>query len=277
MTTAAMPSRPSTGHRVSRWVADHLVVFFGALVLVYLFLPISVVVIFSFNNPAGRLNYTFNEFTLDNWLNPCTGDLCASVGKSLQIAFLTTVVATVLGTLVAFALSRHRFRGRSATNLLIFLPMASPEVVMGSSLLALFVASGVPLGFTTILVAHIMFSVSFVIVTVKARLAGLDPRLEQAAMDLYANELQTFRKITLPLVFPGILAASLLAFSLSFDDFIITNFNSGRTVTFPLFVWGAAQRGVPPQVNVIGTAMFLVALSAVLAGQFAGSWRAKRR
>jgi spermidine/putrescine transport system permease protein len=277
VTTAALPSRPSARHRLSRWVADHLVVFFGALVLVYLFLPISVVVLFSFNNPAGRLNYTFNEFTLDNWLNPCTGDLCASVGKSLQIAFLTTVVATILGTLVAFALGRHRFRGRSGTNLLIFLPMASPEVVMGSSLLALFVASGVPLGFTTILIAHIMFSVSFVVVTVKARLAGLDPRLEQAAMDLYATEWQTFRKVTLPLVFPGILAASLLAFSLSFDDFIITNFNSGRTVTFPLFVWGAAQRGVPPQVNVIGTMMFLAALTAVLIGQFAGSWRAKRR
>jgi spermidine/putrescine transport system permease protein len=271
------PYRPSFRHRAGRWVADHLVVFFAALVLLYLFLPIFVVVLFSFNDPAGRLNYTFNEFTLDNWLNPCTGDLCASVGRSLQIAFLTTAAATVLGTLMAFALGRHRFRGRSATNLLIFLPMASPEVVMGSSLLALFVASGASLGFWTILIAHIMFSLSFVVVTVKARVASLDPRLEQAAMDLYASEWQAFRKVTLPLVFPGILAAGLLAFSLSFDDFIITNFNSGRTVTFPLYVWGAAQRGVPPQVNVIGALMFITALTIVLAGQLASMRRSRAR
>ena len=170
---------------------------------------------------------------------------------------------------MAFALVRHRFRGRAAANVLTFLPMASPEIVMGSSLLALFVSSGFAgaLGFWTILVAHIMFCLSFVVVTVKARLAGLDPRLEQAAMDLYANEWQTFRKVTFPLVFPGILAAALLSFSLSFDDFIITNLNAGQEVTFPMYVWGAAQRGIPPQINVIGTAMFLLALALVLAGE----------
>jgi spermidine/putrescine transport system permease protein len=166
---------------------------------------------------------------------------------------------------MAFALVRHRFRGRSATNLLIFLPMATPELVMGTSLLALFVAGGVQLGFWTIVIAHVMFCVSFVVVTVKARLAGMDSRLEEAAMDLYASPWQTFRRVTLPLVFPGIMAAALLAFSLSFDDFIITNFNSGTTVTFPMYVWGANQRGVPPQVNVIGTAMFAIALLLVLA------------
>ncbi|MDX6300384.1 MAG: spermidine/putrescine transport system permease protein, partial [Nocardioidaceae bacterium] len=171
------------------------------------------------------------------------------------------------GTLMAFAMVRHYFRGRSAANLMIFLPMASPEIVLGSSLLALFASAGLAakLGFWSILVAHIMFCLSFVVVTVKARLAGLDSSMEQAAMDLYANEWQTFWRITFPLIFPGILAAALLAFSLSFDDFIVTNFNHGNTVTFPMFVWGAAQRGIPPQVNVIGTLMFLVALGLVAA------------
>ena len=172
---------------------------------------------------------------------------------------------------MAFAMVRQRFRGRSATNLFIFLPMASPEIVLGSSLLALFVSSGFGgrLGFWTILIAHVMFCLSFVVVTVKARLTGMDSRLEQAAMDLYANEWQTFWRITFPLVFPGILAAALLSFSLSFDDFIITNLNAGTTVTFPMFVWGSAQRDIPPQINVIGTAMFLLALVLVLGGELA--------
>ena len=257
-----------TRHRVVRWLADRLVVFAGIAVLAYLFLPIAIVVLLSFNKPASRLSYSFNEFTLDNWLNPCgAGDLCASLAISAQIGLLATMVATVLGTLMAFALARHRFRGRAGTNLLVFLPMATPEVVLGSSLLALFVASAVPLGFWTVLIAHIMFCLSFVVVTVKARLAGMDPRLEEAAADLYATEWQTFRRITLPQVLPGILAAALLAFSLSFDDFIITNFNSGSTITFPMYVWGSAQRGVPPQVNVVGTAMFGIALLLVLGGE----------
>jgi spermidine/putrescine transport system permease protein len=251
--------------RLRRWVADHWILATGLFVLGYLFLPIAVVVGLSFNRPSSRLSYDFNEFTLDNWTSPCgPGDMCDAVVRSVQIGFVATVVATVLGTLMAFAMVRHRFRGRSATNLLIFLPMATPEVVMGSSLLALFVAGGVPLGFWTVVIAHVMFCVSFVVVTVKARLSGLDARLEEAAMDLYASEWQTFRRITLPLVFPGIVAGALLAFSLSFDDFIITNFNSGTTVTFPMYVWGASQRGIPPQVNVIGTAMFLVSLLLVL-------------
>jgi spermidine/putrescine transport system permease protein len=167
---------------------------------------------------------------------------------------------------MAFALVRHRFRGRSTTNVLIFLPMATPEVVMGSSLLALFTAAGLAgsLGFWSILVAHVMFCVSFVVVTVKARLQGMDSSLEQAAMDLYATEWQAFWRVTFPLVFPGILAAALLSFSLSFDDFIITNFNHGNTITFPMYVWGSAQRGIPPEVNVVGTVMFLLALLLVL-------------
>jgi spermidine/putrescine transport system permease protein len=251
--------------KLGRWLADHWVLGAGILVLGYLFLPVAVVVGLSFNRPSSRLSYDFNEFTVDNWTSPCgPGDMCDAVLRSAQIGFVATVGATLLGTLMAFALVRHRFRGRSTTNLLVFLPMATPEVVLGSSLLALFVAGGVPLGTGTVIIAHVMFCLSFVVVTVKARLSGMDSRLEEAAMDLYASEWQTFRRVTLPLVFPGILAAALLAFSLSFDDFIVTNFNSGTTVTFPMYVWGAAQRGIPPQVNVVGTLMLLVSLLLVL-------------
>ncbi|MFU8870539.1 ABC transporter permease [Micromonospora sp. SL4-19] len=250
--------------RISRWLADRWVMGVALLVLGYLSLPILVVAGLSFNRPASRLSYDFNEFTLDNWTQPCaTSDMCDAVIRSMEIGLIATVVSTVLGTLMAFALVRHGFKGRAGINGLIFLPMATPELVMGTSLLALFVAAGVPQGFWTIVIAHVMFCVSFVVVTVKARLAGMDRRLEEAAMDLYASEWQTFRRITLPLVLPGIVAAALLAFSLSFDDFIITNFNAGTTVTFPMYVWGAAQRGIPPQVNVIGTAMFAIALLLV--------------
>ncbi len=262
------PRRRSLLARVTSVARRHAVTGFAVLVLAYLFVPIGVVVAFSFNDPAGRFNFAWQQFSLDAWLNPCSpGGMCDSVVLSLQIGLLATLVSTVLGTLLAFGLVRHRFRGRTSTSLLVFLPMATPEVVLGASLLTLFVNVGVQTGFATIVLAHILFNVSFVVVTVKARLAGLDSRLEEAAMDLYANTWQTFRRITLPLAAPGILAGALLAFALSFDDFIITNFNSGNSITFPMYVWGAAQRGVPPQVNVIGTAMFLLALLAVGAAE----------
>jgi spermidine/putrescine transport system permease protein len=243
--------------------------------LCYLLLPNLVVVLFSFNKPNGRFNYTWQRFSFDAWRHPCAAPgMCQSLGLSLKIGIAATVASTVLGTMIAFALARYRFRGRTASNLLIFMPMATPEVVMGSSLLTLFVSLGIPLGRTTILIAHIMFCLSYVVVTVKARIAGLDPRLEQAAADLYATELQTFRRITLPLVAPGIAAGALLAFSLSFDDYIVTNFNaSNASITFPMYVWGAAARGTPVQINVIGTAMFLVAVLAVGIGQLAGRRR----
>jgi spermidine/putrescine transport system permease protein len=266
--------------RVGKWLSDHLILGIGMLVLLYMFVPIFIVIGMSFNEPAGRNSYEFNKFTLHNWTHPCEPlGMCDSVVLSIQIGLLATLIATILGTLMAFALVRHRFRGRSVANVFTFLPMASPEIVMGSSLLALFVASGFAgqLGFPTILIAHILFCLSFVVVTVKARLAGLDPRLEQAAMDLYANEWQTFWRITFPLVFPGILSAALLSFSLSFDDFIITNLNAGQEVTFPMFVWGAAQRGIPPQINVIGTVMFLLAMMLVLSGELNNRRRARAR
>jgi spermidine/putrescine transport system permease protein len=263
--------------RFWRWVADHWVMVVGLLVLAYLFLPIVVVFLVSVNRPANRLSYDLSPtWTLEYWADPFgAAGLGAALRVSVGIALAATLVATVLGTLMAFALARHRFRGRSTTNVLIFLPMATPEVVMGSSLLALFVTLRVPLGFWTVVIAHILFCLSFVVVTVKARLAGLDPRLQEAAMDLYANEWQTFRRVTLPLVLPGIAAAALLSLSLSFDDFIITNFNSGTTVTFPMYVWGAAQRGIPREVNVVGTAVFLLAFVLVVIVQLRSRRKAR--
>jgi spermidine/putrescine transport system permease protein len=273
--TGTAARRPSIPRRAGRWLGEHMVTLYAVLAFAYLFVPIAYTVAFSFNN-AGRSNLVWHGFTLRNWRNPCGApDVCGALGTSLRVGLLATAAATVLGTMIAFALARHRFHGRAATNLLIFLPMATPEVVLGASLLTLFLNMKINPGFWTIVVAHVMFCISFVVVTVKARLASLDPTLEQAAMDLYADERQTFRRVTLPLVAPGILAAALLAFALSFDDFIITNFNSGNVNTFPKFVYVSATRGIPPQANVIGTAMFVLALLVVLAGMALG--HARRR
>ena len=249
------------------WVRKHLVLILGLLVLVYTFIPIFVVVLMSFNDPASRLIYRFDGFTLHNWLNPCEDpSMCDALGRSIEIGLLSTLGSTILGTLAAFALVRHSFRGRSVANIVIFLPMAAPEIVLGSSLLALFVGAGFAgqLGFWTILIAHIMFCLSFVVVTVRSRLAGMTDTLEQAAADLYATPAQTFWRVTFPLVFPGILGAALLSFSLSFDDFIVTNLNSGNTTTFPMYVYGQERVGVPMQVNVVGTLMFVVSIAIVL-------------
>jgi spermidine/putrescine transport system permease protein len=253
------------------------------MVLVYLFIPIGVVMLLSFNKPSSRsLTYVLDlkkfHFSWDNWTDPFgAAGLRDSLTLSIQIGFLATVIATVLGTLISFALVRHRFVGRPVVNSLIFLPMATPEIVMGTSLVILFLALGLPLGFLTILIAHVMFCISFVVVTVKARLAGMDPALQEAAMDLYATPAQAFRLVTLPLAMPGIVAAALLSFSLSFDDFIITNFASGQTVTFPMFIWGSNQRGIPPQVNAIASAMFLISLAFVVLGQLRTRRRSARR
>jgi len=248
-----------------RWVRRHILTAYAILALVYLFLPISVVVAFSFNNPRGRLNYTWEGFTLKNWANPFGyPGLSGALKVSIELALLSSLAATALGTLAALALVRYRFRGSATTNMLIFIPMTTPEVVMGASLLTLFVNWRVPQGFGTILIAHILFNISFVVVTVRARLVGFDRHLEEAAMDLGANELVTFTRVTLPLIMPGIMAAGLLAFALSIDDFVITYFNAGSTVTFPLFVWGAARVATPPQINVIGTAIFVIAVTGML-------------
>lgn len=266
MSADVAPKAPASV-RLRNWFGNNALKVYALIAFAYLLLPVAYTFVFSFND-AGRTNIVWQGFTLDNWKNPCGApQVCESVVNSIVLALGVTIVSTLLGTLMAFALVRYQFRGRGTTNLTIFLPMATPEVVLGSSLLALFLNIFVPLGFWTVFIAHVMFCISFVVVTVKARLSSLDPRLEQAAMDLYASEREAFRRITLPLVAPGIAAAALLAFSLSFDDFIITNFNSGQFTTFPKFVYVSATRGIPAQANVIASAMFFIALALVLVAQ----------
>jgi spermidine/putrescine transport system permease protein len=282
MTSAAQALDSATVGRVRdlpalRFVRRHVLSVYAVLALAYLFLPIVIVVLFSFNNPKGRFNFTWEGFTLKNWENPFGyPGLGGALRVSIEIALLSSLFATVLGTLVALALVRYKFRGSATTNLLIFIPMTTPEVVMGASLLTLFVNWRVPQGFGTILIAHILFNISYVVVTVRARLVGFDRHLEEAAMDLGANEWITFVKVTLPLIMPGILAAGLLAFALSIDDFVITYFNAGATITFPLFVWGAARVATPPQINVIGTAIFIIAVTGMLATIVFQNYRSRK-
>lgn len=254
-----------------RWLRGRGFPIYMTLAFGYLFLPVLLVILFGFNANRGRFNFTWQGFTLTHWDSvfgsPFGGvpGLFDSLQVSLRLAFLSSLGATLLGTLIALALVRYRFQGRDTTNVLLFLPMATPEVVMGSSLLALFLAIRFPLGFGSLLAAHILFNISYAVVTVKARLQGFDRHLEEAAMDLYANEWETFRRVTLPMILPGVFAAFLLGFALSFDDFIISNFNSGpTTVTFPLYIWGAARVGVPPEVNVLGTLVFVVTVAIML-------------
>jgi spermidine/putrescine transport system permease protein len=247
-----------------RWKRALLPIYLGAA-LIYMFVPVLVVIAFSFNDNQGRFNVTWQGFTFRHWLDPFADPtIIKAVGVSLLIALLSAVFATVLGTLIALALARYSFKGRSATNVLLFFPMATPEVVLGSSLLGLFVALRIGTGFMTILLAHVLFIISYAVATVRARIVGFDRHLEEAAMDLYANEWETFRRVTLPMIMPGVFAAFLLGFALSVDDFIVTNFTSGSIQTFPVYVWGAARRGIPPQVNVVGTALFIITVSAML-------------
>jgi spermidine/putrescine transport system permease protein len=252
---------------VWRFVKRHALTVYALAVCAYLMLPIAVVILFSFNAPEGRFNYVWSGFTLDHWLdwNSVIG-IQDAVETSIVIGLLATGLATVLGTLMALAIVRHSFRGRGATNLVVFLPMSTPEIVLGASLLTLFLnTTYFQLGFWTIFIAHVMFIVSYIVVTVKARLIGFDRHLEEAAMDLGANEWTTFRKVTLPLLMPAILSAALLGFALSIDDFVITYFVAGPGQTFPVLVWGIARVSVPPQVNVVASAIFLVAITIALA------------
>jgi spermidine/putrescine transport system permease protein len=260
---------PKRGALASTWtfVRRHVLTVYSVLFFIYLMLPIAVVVVFSFNNPVGKFNYVWQGFTLDNWhyWNGVPG-IQGAIQLSVEIALVASLIATALGTMIALALVRYRFRFRAATNILIFLPLSTPEIVLGASLLTLFLNfTFFPFGYWTILIAHVMFCVSFAVVTVKARLIGFDRHLEEAAMDLGANEWTTFQKVTLPLIVPAVLAAFLLCFSISVDDFVVTYFVSGSSVTFPIYVWGAARVGAPAQVNVIGTAIFLIAISGALA------------
>ncbi len=227
------------------------------LVIGWLVLPIAVMIIFGFNDTRGRFNTTWQGFTF-KWYGKLfeIDDLTQALVNSILIAVLTMLIAGVLGSLIGLALGRYRFRGAGAMNLVMFAAIACAEIVMGASLLSLFVTIAVPLGFWTIVISHVMFSISFVAVTVRARVMTLDSSLEEAARDLGAGTWDTFRLVTFPMIFPGVLAGSMLAFALSIDDFVITNFNSGGTVTFPLWIWGATRVGIPPQVNVMGTLIF---------------------
>ncbi len=233
----------------------------SVLALLYLFIPVFIVVLFSFNDNKGRFNFTWQGFTLDHWAHPFSNpDLATALKNSVLIAIIATLLATVLGTFMALSLVRYRFRGRGTVDFYVFLPLATPEVVLGAALLALFLSAGTSTGFATIVIAHTMFTISYVVVTVKARLEGMDRHIEEAAMDLGATEWATFRKITLPMIAPGVGAAALLAAAISIDDYVITSFNAGQTQTFPLFIFGATRQGVPPEVNVLATALLVIVL-----------------
>jgi len=266
--TAAAPpyvARESAPSRAWRWLREHAINIYAGLAIGYLLIPIAVIIFFSFNNPAGRYNYTWVGFTLDHWRNVFgIPELNDALFTSLRLALFATLISTAIGTLMALALVRYQFFGRRSANFLIVIPMATPEVVMGAALLSFFLVLGTPsLGFPTLLIAHVMFCISFVVVVVRSRLIGFDRSLEEAARDLGANAFQTFRLVTLPLILPGIIGAALLAFALSIDDFVVSNFNSGTTVTFPLYIFGAAQRGIPVEVNGIATILFTVSVIAM--------------
>lgn len=271
----------SPGGRVGR-AAINVVAGFG---LLYLFLPIFVIVAFSFNQPKGRFNAVWNSFTFDNWLDPFADQaLVDALILSLEIALIAAAIATILGTFVAIALVRYRFRGGSGVNFLLVLPLTAPEIVLGASLLTLFLEPHLvlfnidfKLGFTTIVLAHIMFCVSYVALTVKARIRGFDWTLEDAAMDLGANPTKTFLRVTLPLIIPGILAAFLLSFALSIDDFIITYFVSGpSTTTFPVRIFGQSRTATPPQINVLASMILFGSIIVLAVGTLLGQRRERR-
>lgn len=265
-TAARHSGGPKPVKAPTKW-GDLVLRIVAALVLLYLFLPIAVIVLFSFNKPVGKFNYTWKGFTLDNWLHPFKYPALTDALKlSLNVAAVSTAVALVLGTLVAIALVRQRFRGQRAVDTFLVLPLTAPEVVMGASLLTLFLDLGWAAGYTTIVVAHIAFEVSFIAMTVRARMRGFDWTLEDASLDLGAGPTRTFFKVTLPLIIPGVVAAGMLSFALSLDDFIVTYFVSGSTVTYPLYVNAAVKAAVPPQINVLATAILVIMLVLLAVG-----------
>ncbi len=263
---ATLPQRrESAGSRVWKWLKRNAIVIYGALAIAYMLIPIALIVVFSFNDPAGKFNFTWQGFTLSHWAHPFViSELTDALLLSLRLAVLATLISTALGTLIALALVRYDFFGRRAANYLIVIPTATPEVVLGASLLSMFLIYGLQLGFSTLVIAHVMFCISFVVIVVRSRLIGFDRSLEEAAQDLGADPITTFRKITLPLIWPGIIAGALLAFALSIDDFVVSNFTAGTEVTFPLYIFGAAQRGIPVQVYIIATMLFSISVLAMI-------------
>src|SRR4051794_12160630 len=258
--TPSAPLQPAprgSRDRVRNWALG----IWSVLALLYLFIPVFIVVLFSFNDNKGRFNFTWQGFTLRHWQHPFADpDLAKALTNSVEVAIIATVIATALGTLMAMALVRYRFRGRTTVDFFVFLPLSTPEVVLGAALLAMLLTLNINTGFVTIIIAHVMFTLSYVVVTVKARLEGMDRHIEEAAMDLGATEWTTFRKVTLPMIAPGVAAAALLAAAISFDDYVVTSFNAGQTTTFPLFIFGATRQGVPAEVNVLATMLLIAVL-----------------
>ena len=280
MTTQAVTDMASPGRtlRGTFKLGDLALRVVAGLVLVYLFVPILVIIVFSFNKPKGKFNYTWQGFTWENWAHPFKYPaLAEALRLSLNVAAVSTAIALVLGTLVAIALVRQRFRGSKVVDTFLVLPLTSPEVVMGASLLTLFLSLGWATGYLTVLIAHVAFEISFIAMTVRARIRGFDWTLEDASLDLGAGPVRTFFKVTLPLVVPGIVAAAMLSFALSLDDFIITYFVSGSTVTYPLYVNAATKAAVPPQINVLATAILLISLALLMAGTLYRSRKAPIR
>ncbi len=269
MTVAAVTTltQPGRNFRGSFRLGDLALRIAAGFTLLFLFLPILVIIVFSFNKPKGKFNYTWQGFTFENWLHPFKYPaLAKALRLSIEVAAISTAIALVLGTLVAIALVRQRFRGSKAVDTFMVLPLTSPEVVMGASLLTLFLSMGWATGFLTVVIAHVAFEISFVAMTVRARIRGFDWTLEDASLDLGASPTRTFFKVTLPLIIPGVVAAAMLSFALSLDDFIITYFVSGSTVTYPLYVNAATKAAVPPQINVLATAILLISLVLLAVG-----------
>ncbi|MEO5653030.1 MAG: ABC transporter permease [Marmoricola sp.] len=235
------------------------------IVIAWLSLPILVMVLFGFNDTSGKFNFVWQGWTL-RWYRELfdINDLTTALSNSLSIAVIVTVASALMGTLIGYAMGRHNFRGKGMLNVVLFANLAAPEIAMGTGLLSLFLTLGIPRGYWTVVIAHIMFCIVYVAITVQARMASYDRSLEEAAQDLGAGPFTTFRLVTLPILMPGVIAGSLLAFALSIDDFIITEFNAGSTQTFPLWVYGSSRVGTPPQVNVMGTLVFAFGIALVL-------------
>lgn len=235
------------------------------LIIGWLSLPILVMILFGFNDTTSKFNFVWQGWTLD-WYRDLfqIPALTDALVASITIATMTTLAATVLGTMIGFAMGKYRFRGRAVLDLVLFANVAAPEIAMGTGLLSLFLTLGIPRGYITILIAHIMFDIVYVAITVRARMAAYDRSLEEASQDLGASAFTTFRLVTLPMLMPGVVAGALLAFALSIDDFIITEFNAGAKQTFPLWVYGSSRVGTPPQVNVMGTLVFAFGVVLVL-------------
>jgi spermidine/putrescine transport system permease protein len=258
--------RGGSGLRIYTWV-----------IIAWLILPVLIMIAFGFNDTKGRYNQSWEGFTL-KWYGRVfdLDELTKALVISLAVALVTMVVAGALGTGIGYALGRYQFRGSGTLNLIMFATMSAPELVMGASLLTLFVSLGVGLGVVTIAIAHIMFSISFVAVVVRARVLTLDRSVEEAAADLGATPWTTFWKVTFPIILPAVFSGMLLAFALSIDDFVVTNFTSGTTTTFPLWIWGATRVGLPPQVNVMGTLIFLTGVLIAVASSVRSRSRSAR-